>query len=179
MSYTARLRTNSKETLICENTKKFTIRSILSVGAAYQYKQIASEDKLDWDLASIAAPDGALLFALDLDYKPDPAEKIFRFGPPRPASFEFELPACQQQLKDIFRIDADGIHEVQHRSVEHGVRIEDRVSKVAIYMATVNPKLCEQLKSRRQDLIRFEESFQFDPAQSDADFETLATFLDQ
>lgn len=148
-------------------------------GAAYQYEQIRREGKPDWDLASIAAADGALLFALDLDYQADPAEKVFRFGPPRPASFEFELPEYLRKPKDVFRIDADGIHEIRHQSIERGIRIEDRVSKVAVYVAAANPNLREQLESRRQELIRFEESFQFDPARSDTDFETLAAFLDQ
>lgn len=148
-------------------------------GAAYRHKQIRREGKLDWDLASIAAPDSALLFALDLDYQADPTEKVFRFGPPRPASFEFELPAYLRKPKDVFRIDADGIHEIRHQSIDHGVRIEDRVSKVAVYVAAANPNLREQLESQRRELLRFEESFQFDPAGRDADFETLAAFLAQ
>jgi hypothetical protein len=148
-------------------------------GSAYRYKQIRHEGKLDWDLTSIVAPDGVLLFALDLDYKPDTAEKIFRFGPPRPASFEFELPPYLQKAADIFRIDADGIHEIRHQATDHGVRIEDQVSKVAVYVAAANPNLREQLESRRQDLLRFEQSFQFDPAGRDADFEILAAFLAQ
>jgi len=148
-------------------------------GAAYRYKQIQHEGKPDWDLASIASPDAALLFALDLDYKADPAEKIFRFGPPRPSSFEFELPEYLRNPKDVFRIDSDGIHEVRHQSIANGVQIQDKVSKVAAYVATASPNLREQLESRRLDLIRFEEFFQFNPARSDADFETLAAFLDQ
>jgi hypothetical protein len=148
-------------------------------GAAYRYKQIRREGKPDWDLASIAAPDGALLFALDLDYKADPVEKVFRFGPPRPASFEFELPEYLREAGEVFRIDADGIHEIQHQSIDYGVRIEGRVSKVAVYVAAANPSLREQLESRRRELLRFEESFRFDPAGSDADFETLAAFLAQ
>jgi len=72
-----------------------------------------------------------------------------------------------------------GIHKIQNQSIEHGVRIEDIVSKVAIYVAAANTNLREQLESRRQDLIRFEESFKFDPARSDADFEILSAFLDQ
>ena len=56
------------------------------------------------------------------------------------------------------------------------VRIKDRVSKVAVYVAAANPNLREQLESRRRELLQFEESFQFDPAGRDADFKSLAAF---
>ena len=148
-------------------------------GCAYRYKQIKHEGKPDWDLSSIAAPDAALLFALDLDYKADLEEKIFRFGAPRQASFEFELPEYLRNPTDVFRIDADRIHDVRYQTITDGVSIEDRVNKVAVYVATKNPGLQKQLESRRQELIRFEQSFQFDPARLDADFEVLSTFLNQ
>jgi len=38
-------------------------------GAAYRYRLIQNAGKPDWDLASIAAPHAALLFALDLAYR--------------------------------------------------------------------------------------------------------------
>lgn len=146
-------------------------------GTVYQYKQTQREGKLDWDIASIVAPDGALLFALDLDYEADPAEKIFQFGPLRLARFEFDLPPHLQRPKDVFRIDADGIHEIHHEPNVSGVHIQDRVSKVAIYVATMDSSLREKLETRRRALVRFEDSFQLDPARRDEDFEALATFL--
>jgi hypothetical protein len=146
-------------------------------GTVYQYKQTQREGKLDWDIASIVAPDGALLFALDLDYEADPAEKIFQFGPLRLARFEFDLPPHLQRPKDVFRIDADGIHEIHHEPNVSGVHIQDRVSKVAIYVATMDSSLREKLETRRRALVRFEDSFQLDPARRGEDFEALATFL--
>lgn len=146
-------------------------------GAAYQYKQMQHQDKLDWDLASITAPDTALLFALDLDYEADPTQKLFQFGPPRPTQFEFDLPPYLRQPKDLFRIDADGIYEVRYEAIAGGVRIHDQVSEVAVYVATKAPGLREHLEARRRALIQSEESFQFDPAARDVDFESLASFL--
>jgi len=89
------------------------------------------------------------------------------------------LPSYLRQPKDVFRIDAGGIHEIQHQSITNGVRIEDRISKVAVYVVAMNSNLREQLESRRQELVRLEESFKFDPARSDVDFEALSAFLDQ
>jgi len=142
-------------------------------GTAYQYRRVLKDGKLDWDLASIVAPRTALLFALDLAYEPDATEKVFRFGPARTSHFDFELPSYLREPQDVFRIDADGIQDVTYRSTSQGVVIDDRVSKVGIYVATRDPSLRERLETRRRELIRFEESFDFDPARSDADFEAL------
>ena len=50
---------------------------------------------------------------------------------------------------------------------------DDRVGEVGICVATRDPSLRERLEARRRELIRFEQSFDFDPARSDADFEAL------
>jgi len=145
-------------------------------GAAYQYTRIPDTGKPDWDLACIVAPQAALLFALDLAYEADATEKVFRFGPARAAHFDFELPLYLREPVSVFRIDADGIRSVAHKSTPRGVSIDDHVNKVGIYAATRDPSLREQLEARRRELIRFEESFDFDPARSDADFEALRAF---
>lgn len=51
-------------------------------GDAFSYLGGGRDGHPDWDLSVLAGPQGALLFALDLDYKPDPVEKVFQFGPP-------------------------------------------------------------------------------------------------
>lgn len=78
-----------------------------------------------------------------------------------------------REPKDVFRIDADDIQDVTHRSTPQGVAIDDCISKVGIYVVTGDPSLRERLEARRRELIRFEESLGFDAARSDADFEAL------
>jgi hypothetical protein len=148
-------------------------------GAAYQHKQIQRDGKPDWGLASIISTDGALLFALDLDYEADVTEKVFQFGPPRPARFEFDLPRWLRRPADVFRIDADGIHEVRSRGRANAIVIEDRANKIGVYVAATDAGLRERLEARRREMLQFEESLGFDPAGSDADFETLTAFLGQ
>jgi hypothetical protein len=145
-------------------------------GTAYRHEQIKNDGKLDWDLASITAPQTALLFVLDLAYEADHIEKVFRFGPARAAHFNFELPSNLREPVDVFRIDADGIQEISYKFTNHGVGIDDHINKVGIYVATKGPSIRKQLENRRRELIRFEESFQFDPARSDADFKVLREF---
>ena len=82
-------------------------------GDAYRFERRTRTDgSPDWDLASIAAPDAAVLFALDTAYAPDPQEHVFQFGEPREVSFSFDLPPWLRQPRDLFRVDADGLHEV-------------------------------------------------------------------
>ena len=51
---------------------------------------------LDWDINSVCGARAGLLFALDLNYKPDLEERIFKFDPPRETEWTFELPAYLQ-----------------------------------------------------------------------------------
>ena len=82
-------------------------------GDAYRFeRRTRSDGSPDWDLASIAAPDAAVLFALDTAYAPDPQEHVFQFGEPREVSFSFDLPPWLRKPRDLFRVDADGLHEV-------------------------------------------------------------------
>lgn len=146
-------------------------------GTACDYERIERDGAPDWDLASIAAPDAALLYALDLDYRADTEEKVFRFGPSRPARLGFDLPPYLRGPKAVFRIDAAGTYDVQYELSARGVRVDDRVGKVGVYIATKDPGLRGQLEARRAELIQYERSFAFDPAEDDADFVALQAIM--
>lgn len=139
-----------------------------------------TEGGLGWDLATITSPRGALLFALDLDYKADPKERVFVFPEPRKTTFEFVLPRYLREMKlDVWRVDADGAHDVVHRRTENGLAIDDVRSNVGIYVATPEPGLRQQTAARRDELLRGEEALGFDPARNDQDFELLARMIDK
>lgn len=118
-----------------------------------------------------------LLFALDLDYAPDPADKVFQFGPPRAAMWHFPLPAYLHKITDVFRLEAEGISDVQGKPQTGGIRINDRASRVAIYLVTSNKALRAELEAKRQRMVQEEASTDFDPARSDADFAELVNLL--
>ena len=143
-------------------------------GDAYQHARLTrSKDVLDWDIASVCGPRAALLFALDLDYTPDPKEKVFRFGPPRRAKWRFPLPAYLRGITDVFRIDADGIYDVKWSRQDSAVEIRDKASRVGIYIAAPDASLRAYLEKKRQQLIEAEAALQFDPARNNADFNRL------
>ena len=132
-------------------------------GDAYGFqRRTRSDGSPDWDLATIAAPDAAVLFALDTAYAPDPQENVFRFGEPRSASFSFDLPLWLRQPKDLFRVDADGVHEVKWRIAGQGVVIDDRCSRDAIYVATTSPQVRNEIEQRRKAALTQEEAFPVD-----------------
>jgi hypothetical protein len=153
-------------------------------GTAYRYARLlktgkADKGQPDWDLSSIVSPFGALLFALDLDYRPAPAEKVLQFGNPRPAVFPFALPAYLRDMgvKDVFRVDADGAYSVEWKKTKNGVEIKDTQSRVAVYVAALSPDQRAELIARRRALIAAEDSLGFDPIKNDADFAALKALI--
>lgn len=145
-------------------------------GDAYRYRQARTPEGVpDWDLASIAAPQGALLFALDLSYRPDSGTKTFLFGPPREVELVFDLPHFLGDPRDVFRVDADGVQNVRFKRGDGRVTITDSLSKVGIYVATSDRELRNHMEARRKELIAYEDSLEFDPAENNADFAALAS----
>jgi hypothetical protein len=59
----------------------------------------------------------------------------------------------------------------------NGAEIMDCVSQAGIYVATPDGALRSRLEAKRQQLLKEEASWQFDPAHNDADFAQLAKLL--
>jgi len=146
-------------------------------GTAGTFQRILREGRPDWDLASVVGPIGAVLFALDLDYQPDLTHRAFRFGPPREATFTFALPGYLRPAAEVFRVDADGVHSVDWSPTADGVRVTDRQSKVAVYVASSNSRLKAEIERRRARLMDEERQLDFDPARNDVDFAALRGYL--
>jgi hypothetical protein len=148
-------------------------------GDAFDYRRVERDGRPDWDLSVIGAPPGALLFALDLDYYPDPDEKVFRFGNPRSAVLAYRLPGYVKRPVDVFRADGDGVHDVDYEITEEGVVVYDTRSRVGIYVATRNEKLRSQLVAKQREVIEKERQAGFDPVHSEVDFALLKGLLEK
>jgi hypothetical protein len=125
-------------------------------GDAYDFQRISRDGKPDWELSTLAAPTAAVLFAIDTAYTADEQENVFQFGPPRPAQFSFKLPHWLLGPKDVFRVDAEGIHEIQWQPTPDGVRINDLQQLDAIYIATSHASLRDEIEQRRQTALAVE-----------------------
>ena len=140
-----------------------TLDTLFLEGDAYRFKRLTSADGApDWDIASIVAPEAAVLFALDTAYTADPVENVFKFGPPRKTTFSFTLPYWLRKPKDLFRIDADGISRARWHTTRDGVQIEDSRSQDAIYVATRDPSLRKRLEGKRLQAIAQEQAHSVD-----------------
>lgn len=82
-------------------------------GDAVSHERILRDGKPDWNLDVIAGPHGAVLFPLDLDYEPDGKERVFKFGAPRESNFRLRIPAYLDSIDEVFRVDADGLRDVE------------------------------------------------------------------
>lgn len=147
-------------------------------GDATSHERIMRDGRPDWDLDVVAGPRGALLFALDLAYRPDPEEKVFKFGPPRDGSFRFPLPAYVRNPADVFRVDAEGLTQVDYTLAGGTIEIRDRVSGVAVYVLALSAEERDRIEARRQALIAEEDSLGFDPGRNAADRAVLQELVE-
>lgn len=145
-------------------------------GDAVSHERVLNDGKPDWDLDVVAGPRGALLFALDLAYRPDPNERVFKFGLPRDATFRFRLPAYVNPVVEVFRVDADGTTNVEYVAKDGILVISDRASREAIYVATMRAGERERIEARRKVLLQYEQAFGFDPGGNVADLAVLSAF---
>lgn len=127
-------------------------------GDAHKFERIRTADgRLDWDCSSIVCEECAILFANDLAYAPGAEDNTFHFGDPREFSHVYPLPHWLREPLDVFRIDADGVHEVQWTVQENGVRVRHKCSRDAVFIATRRPALRVEIEARRQAAIQHEE----------------------
>jgi len=142
-------------------------------GDAYHFERRTRDGKPDWDLAVVVGPRGAVCFALDLAYFPDPKEKVFKFGSPREFKMDFPLPAFSRPAAEALRVDADGIRAVDFTNTANGIRFTASCGPVNIFVASPRAGLADELKARRQSLVEFEDAFGFDPGRKAEDLERL------
>jgi len=149
-------------------------------GAAGRFERLHRPDGApDWDLSTICGPEAAILVAIDLDYRPDADAREFVFGDPREATWRFRLPGYLAGIRDVFRIDADGVHGTTWRQEEGSVVIDARAARVAVHVATPDPALRDRLEAARRRLVAEEEATAFDPANDDAHYARLAALLEK
>jgi hypothetical protein len=146
-------------------------------GDATSHERVLRDGKPDWDLDVVAGPRGALLFALDLAYTADRDERVFKFGPPRDVTFRFRVPAYVSPVTEVFRVDADGLTQVDSRVDGGIVEIRDRVSRVAVYVVATKPGERARIEARRQALIAAENAIGFDPGRNPADLAVLQEMM--
>ncbi|MFM8250622.1 MAG: hypothetical protein ACKOBW_03380 [Planctomycetota bacterium] len=126
-------------------------------GAADHFERTRTDQhRLDWDFATIVAPDCAVLFANDLAYIPDPNDNTFRFGEPREFTHLYPLPHWLREPVEVFRVDADGIHEVTWNTTATGVELKHRATADAIFVAAKNKTVRAAIETRRQQALDWE-----------------------
>lgn len=127
----------------------------------------------DWDLNVLVAPDAALLFAIDLAYEPDRERREFRYRGPRELRDSWPLPGYLRSPTAVFRVDADGVHDVEHAVTADGVEVRDNVNRVGVFVVARDPTLRETLERRHADLLAVEAREGPDPGEDDEAFRVL------
>jgi hypothetical protein len=107
---------------------------------------------------------------------PAAQQKVFQFTP-RDGVFACKLPAYLHKPAEVFRLDADGPHDVKFSASGGQITIQDRVNVAGIYVVAPGPGLRPRLQARHVALLQFERGLDFNPAAVDTDFATLRQLL--
>ena len=102
------------------------LKSILETGGAFEYRRLLQGDVPDWDVSSIVSPESMLLVANDLRYGIDAKQNVFTFDQ-RPANLSFRLAPWIAGSVSVFRVDADGTHDVVYRIEKGQLNVSDDI----------------------------------------------------
>lgn len=150
------------------------LEPLLVQGDAFSHTRVTSAEAAPlWDLDAVVAPDAAVLFAMDLSYRPDATAKVFRFGGPRPLDWTCTLPRYLRSPADAFQVDHAGVHHVKWERTPDGVRVRGTVDRVGVYVVALREALRAEIEQRQRDLLTQEASCGPDPGTDDAAFGQL------
>jgi hypothetical protein len=124
------------------------------------------------------APHAALLAIHDLDYRINPERNEFQFMP-RTAKVQFALPSWLNDSPQLFRIDADGTHDVTDVVDDGNVALEDEIHVVGLYVVTTDKQLRSRINEKLNGLLRKEAETGFDPGNNEDDLKKLGSFLER
>jgi hypothetical protein len=122
----------------------------------------------DWELSVVSSQDAALCVAADVAYKISESGQEFVFGKPRAVRFAFPLPGRLRKPVDVFRIDADGVHNVKWQAKADGIVIDDVRSEDAIYVAGVSKAARADVTKRHAAALAHEAKYPVDKVALDA-----------
>lgn len=118
-----------------------------------------------FDLNVVAAPEAAVLFAMDLGYRADADSKTFQWAGPRLLDAEFILPGwLRGEGAEVVQLRPGSLEKAQFQVTAGGVRLRGEVDSVSIYILFKKNEVGRILQQQLQSLIRTESDEKFDPA---------------
>lgn len=158
------------------NREALMLKDLFLKGDAFEYRRMMSDDTADYDLNSIANRDSLLMVAHDLRYRADTEAREFQFER-RDANVAFKVPHWLPAKLEVFRVDADGCHDVDHILDDDQLMIRDRIEVVGLYIATSDKKARDKFESICERLRASENETQFDPGNNEDDLLRLQSTL--
>ena len=158
------------------NREALMLQEILLGGDAFEYRRALTDGRPDFDLNSIVSSDAMLMAAHDLRYRVDTKAREFRFDP-REAELTFKVPRWLRGKMQVFRVDADGCHEVECSFAEDAITIRDRIEVVGLYVASNNPETRQAIEAAGKRLRAVEKAVGFHPGENESDLQLLLSKL--
>jgi hypothetical protein len=116
----------------------------------------------DWELSVVSSADASLCVAADVAYKISESGQEFVFGKPRAVRFAFPLPVRLRKPLDVFRVDADGVHNVKWQAKAGGIVIDDVRSEDALYVVGLSKAVRSGVQNRHAAALAYEKSYPVD-----------------
>lgn len=159
------------------NREAKILEPLLLSASLTSHERVEARGQPDWDLTVLSAPHAAVLAAHDLAYSMDAEQSEFRFHP-RSARLRFPLPAWLHEATHVFRVDADGTHEVTAEVRNGEALLSDTIHMVGVYVATRDDALRQALTARHRTLLDREAAIGFHPATSPDDLAVLTALAE-
>lgn len=104
-------------------------------GTQWIYEQQFETNKPIWDLSTFVAPQGVILFALDLDYSINSGLKTFTFTSKKKANLKFKLPKWVDTQWELFCLSEDGLTQIGYELIsDNSILINDEITEVGVYV---------------------------------------------
>jgi hypothetical protein len=87
------------------------------------------------------------------------------------------LAASDRDAAEVFRLDADGTHDISHVWWDGKLVITDRIDVVGVYVLATESGRRAALDRQVAELLDREEQTGFDPVNRDRDFKELGALL--
>ncbi len=147
------------------NREILMLEPFLLEGDAYNFESVDG-----FDLSSVTGPRGGLLFINDIGY--EARDKELRFSP-RKTSSRFRLPVYLRGAREILKLGANGVEDVDASFDSASVTIHDTVEIAGLYILTRDPAYQTALSTKWKRLLEEEARYEFDPGNRSEDLAKL------
>lgn len=134
-------------------------------GNPWFFETVMEQQKPVWDLSTLVAPEGILLFVMDLDYHIDRKTKTFVFQQHASAKLQFRIPNWASDFPALLKIGPEGPRRISFTAgSNHTLLLEDSLLEAGVYLLLPDEGKVLEVNSKWQQLVKVEKALDFNPS---------------